>query len=260
MRLRPPPVLVARGLALGTALALVAGCTAGADTRGPGDPVTLEEAEALAEVLHRNRERGGADFVVTAPYGDDVVLTLTGEVDFVASAGRAQAVTSFGDGRADDVRTLFFTAEEVWFGDVPGLAESLAAGGASTARYLRRPVTTGTDDQTPLLVDVLVEVLLNLSSRTADDPRAFRTDGYTWEGQRSIDSRLTSLFGLPQGRTVAVAASDDLLTQFVTPLAGGELDVTVTLSDHGLRKLQLPSEEETADAAEHADLAAALGV
>ena len=48
--------------------------------------------------------------MVTAPYGDDAVLTLTGEVDFRHGAGRAQAVTSFGDGRRGRRRTLFFTA------------------------------------------------------------------------------------------------------------------------------------------------------
>ena len=247
-------------LVTGLALALLTGCTSDGADRRPGDAVTREEADALAELLHRNRERGGADFVITAPYGEDVVLTLTGEVDFRESLGRAQAVTSFGDGRPDDVRTVFFTAEDIWVGDVPGLSEALAAAGEPTAVYLRRPTTAGTDEGTPLLVDVLVEVLLNLSSPTADDPRAFLDDGYSWQGQRSIDSRLTSLFGLPDGRTVAVAASGDLLTQFVTPLAGGEVDVTVTLADHGPRTLAVPSEEETADAAEHPDIAASLGI
>jgi hypothetical protein len=103
-------------------------------------------------------------------------------------------------------------------------------------------------------------VLLNLASRTADDPRSFVGAGYTWEGQRSIDSRLTTLFGLKDGRTVAVAASDDLLTQFVTPMAAGALDVTVTLSDHGPRTLPGPAEGETAEATDHPDIAAAFGI
>jgi hypothetical protein len=103
-------------------------------------------------------------------------------------------------------------------------------------------------------------VLLNLSSRTADDPRSFVDAGYTWEGQRSIDSRLTSLFGLADGRTVAVAATDDLLTQFVTPLAGGKIEATVTLSDHGTRSLPSPAPEETAEADQHQEIAAAFGV
>jgi hypothetical protein len=247
--------------ALGLVIALVTGCSAGSDAeRTPGDPVTQQDADALAGLLHRNFTRGGADFVVTAPYGEDTVLTLTGEVDFRHETGRAQAVTSFGDGRADDTRALFFTAEDVWIGNVPGLAEALAAAGLPGATYLHRPLTAGDEGATPPLVDALLEVLLNLSAPTADDPRSFVGAGYTWEGQRSIDSRLTSLFGLKDGRTVAVAASDDLLTQFVTPLAGGEVDITVTLSDHGSRTLPGPPQAETAEAADHPDIAATFGI
>jgi hypothetical protein len=248
-------------VALGLALTLVAGCTADdGGQRSAGDPVTEEEAQALAALLQRNQQQGGADFVVTAPYGEDTVLTLTGSVDFRNDVGRAQAVTSFGDGRAEDTRTLFFTPDDVWVGDVPGLTDALASAGAAQATYLRRPVTTGTEGGTPLLVDALTEVLLNLSARTADDPRAFLDGDYTWEGQRSIDSRLATLFGVPGGRTVAVAASDDLMTQFVTTLADARFDVTITLADHGLRRIDLPAEEETADAEHHPALAAALGI
>jgi hypothetical protein len=143
---------------------------------------------------------------------------------------------------------------------VPGLPDALAGAVAPQAAYLRRPVTTGAEDQVPLLVDVLTEVLLNLSARTDDDPRAFVDGGYTWEGQRSIDSRLATLFGLPGDRTVAVDSTDDMLTQFVTTVAGGGFDVTITLSDHGVRRIDLPAEEETADAAAHPDIATALGI
>ena len=253
--MRPRPLLVALGLAL----SLVAGCsTDSALDRHPGDPITDEEAGALAELLHRDYTRGGADFVVTAPYGAGVVLTLTGDVDFRDAVGRAQAVTTFADGRPDDVRTLFFSRDDVWLGDVPGLAKALAADGAPHATYLRRPLSTGSAE--PVLLDVALEILLNLSAPTADDRRAFLDGGYTWQGQRSIDSRLTSLFGLPGKRTVAVAASGNLLTQFVTPLTGGSDEVTVTLSDHGSRQVDLPAEDETAAAADHPRIAAGFGV
>jgi hypothetical protein len=248
-------------LAAGMGLALVAGCsTDGGSDRTVGDPVTEEEAQALASLLQRNQQRGGADFVVTAPYGEDTLLTLTGSVDFRKDVGRAQAVTSFGDGRPEDTRTLFFTADQVWVGDVAGLTDALAASGAPQAAYLRRPVTTAPENGTPLLVDVLTEVVLNLSADAADDPRAVLARDYTWQGQRSIDSRLATLFGLPGGETVAVAATDDLLTQFVTTLADTEFDVTITLSEHGTRRIDLPAEDETADAAQHADVAKRLGI
>jgi len=258
MLLRSRRLVVAAGLVL----ALTSGCTGdGGGVRAAGGPVTEEEAAVLAALLQRNEQRGGADFVVTAPYGEDELLTLTGSVDFRNHVGRAQAVTSFDDGRPEDVRTLFFTPEEVWVGDVPGLADALAGGGAPSVSYLRRPLTTeGAGDGAPLLVDVLTEVLLNLAARTDDDPRAFLDGGYTWEGQRSIDSRLTTLFGAPGGRTVAVDASDDVLTQFVTTVADAGFDVTITLSDHGMRRIDLPAEEQTAEATAYPDVAALLGI
>ena len=230
-------------------------CSADDADRRPGDPVTVAEAGTLARLLHLNLQRGGADFVITAPSAG-AVLTVTGEVDFRRTVGRAEAVTAFGDGRPDDVRTVFFTDEHIWFGDVPGLAESLAGGGAPGAAYLRRPVPGSAES--PVLLDFVLAVLLNLSAPRDDDPEAFQQGGYTWEGQRSIDSRLTSLYGLPGERAVAVG-SGGLLTQFVTPLPGGDTEVTVTLSDHGRRRLAVPAEQKTADVADHAELAAAFG-
>ena len=246
-------------MVLGLVTALSAGCTAEAATRPAGDAVTQEEAEALARLLHRNHQVGGADFVVTAPYREGVVLTLTGEVDFRDGVGRAQAVTTFAGGRADDVRTLFFTADEVWTGDVAGLTEALAGAGEDTATYLRRDLTTAADEGGPLLADVLVTLLLRLSADAVDEPASFLGADYTWQGQRSIDSRLTSVYGLREGRTVAVA-TDDLLLQFSTPMPGGAFEATVTLADHGRRTVHLPGDEETAEATDHPEIAGALGV
>jgi len=255
--MRPRPLLVAAGLTL----SLLAGCASDSDLdRRPGDPVTEAEADALAGLLHRNYTRGGADFVISAPYSDGVVLTVTGQVDFQAAVGRAQAVTTFADGRADDSRTIVFSREDVWTGDLPGLAEALARDGARGASWLRRPVTTGSEDVQPVLLDVVLEVLLNLSARKSDDPQAYLDGSYTWEGQRSIDSRLTSLYGLREDRVVAVAAAGDVLAQFETPLAGGDLDVTVTLSEHGRRAVDVPVARETAEAAEHTEVAALYGI
>jgi hypothetical protein len=242
-------------LASALAVALTTGCSADSGERRPGDPVTRDEAAVLAELLHRNHNRGGADFVLTAPYAEDELLTLTGEVDFRESVGHADAVVSFTDDRDDRSFPLTFTPEDVWFGDVPGLADADPA-----AAMLRRPVQTDDGDGPPRLLDVAVELLLNLSSQRGDDPDAFLDGRHTWQGQRSIDGRLTTVFGLRDGRRVAVGAADDLMTQFVTPLGDGDLQVTVTLSDHGRRSIELPADEGTAAAADHPELVAALGL
>jgi hypothetical protein len=109
-------------------------------------------------------------------------------------------------------------------------------------------------------MDVIVRILVDLSAPAGDDARDFLGAGYAWQGQRSIDSRLASLFQLRDGRTVAVAATGNLLMQYVTPLADGRFDVTVTLSGHGPRSIALPTDDETAAVADHRAIANSLGV
>jgi hypothetical protein len=242
---------------LGLVLALVTGCSADQAERRAGDPVTAEEADVLAGLLARNGEQGGADFVVTAPYGEDTVLTLTGEVDFPGQVGRAQAVTTYGGGRPDTARTLFFTSETLWFGDVPGLAEYLTGAGLPEASYVSRPLATG--EESPL-TDVLVRLVLNLAAEEPDDAGAFRSGDYSWQGERSVDRELTAVYASESGWSVAVDSSSDLLAQFVARLPGQDFDVTVTLSDHGERAITPPEESETVDGEEHSEVAAAVGL
>jgi hypothetical protein len=247
-------------LALGLVLALLAGCSDSSTAdRNPGDTITRDEANVLAELLHQNFQHGGADFVESAPYGDGAVLTLTGEVDFVRSIGHAQAVTSFEDGRPDETRDVFFTPDNLWFGDVPGLSDALAAHGLPDAAYVERPMASSAEG-TASLVDVLAQLVLNLSARGGDDPKAFMNGDYTWQGQRSIDGQLAAVYSLSGGKTVAVSTSDKLLLQYVTPLPDQDFDVTITLSDHGDRTIDLPTADQTVNAADQPEIAAQVGV
>ncbi|RBY92662.1 hypothetical protein [Blastococcus sp. TF02A-30] len=233
-----------------TALALVAGCATDDGPRPTGDPVTQEEADLLAGLLARNHDEGGADFVATAPYGDEAVLTLTGAVDFRDGVGRAQVVT--GDGSAPE-RTVWFTREAVWFDDPTG---------SGSGGYLRRPLLPA-DDPAPPLLDVVAGLLLNLSAGSADDAAAFLDGAATWQGRRSVDGRLTALYAVPGDAVVAVSATDDVLVQFAAPVpaeGGDPVEVTVTLAGHGRRSLDLPAEAETIEAADHPELGAALGL
>ena len=257
MPLRRRPLLV---LALLVVLALVAGCGSGEPERSVGDPVSETEAEVLSGVLYRDFQAGGADVVVTAPYAEGAVLTLTGEVDFARGAGGLEGVTEYADGRPDDTRTLFFTGEDLWLGDVPGLAEQLTAAGLPESAYVRRPLSTTDGAGSASLLDVLVQMVLRLSARAEDDPRSFTENGYTWQGSRSVNGELASLFRTGTGATIAVGADSRLLLQYVTRLPGQDFDVTITLSDHGEREIELPAAEETLDATEHPEVAAALGV
>lgn len=250
MRARPLP---ARACATALVAVLLAGC--GEDARRPGEPITEDEAVVLAELLHRNHEEGGADFVAVVPFADDALLTLTGEIDFRSGIGRAQAVTAV-DGEERDARTLFFDRDELWSGDLPGLTEALAGAGTE-ASYLRRPLPAGPE---PGLIDVVIQVLLNLAAPTADDPATFLSGPYQWAAEQPIDGRPTTVYRLREGRTVAVDAGDGTLVQYRAPLGDDGLELTVTLADHGSRRLALPGEEETVGAEQHPAIAEAYGI
>lgn len=247
---------------MGLALAMLTGCSGNsAAPRTPGDHVTTAEAEVLADLLHQDLVRGGADFTETAPYAEGAVLTLTGTVDFTSGRGRATAVTTYANGQPTDARSLWFTDQTLWMGQVPELATTLAAAGLPPAQYAKRPLATNDSNQaTPALIDVAVQLVLRLSAPKADDPRTFTTGDYTWQGQRSINGRLASQYRLASGATVSVAASDKALLQYVTPLPGQGFSVTTTLTEFGPRTVDLPPEDQTVDLTAHPQVAAALGM
>lgn len=249
-------------LVLGLVLALLAGCSDGgssAAARNAGDPISRDEARTLAGLLHRNDTEGGADFTVTAPYAENTVLTLTGEVDFRHGVGSARAVTTFGGGRPDDSRILFFTTTELWYGDAPGLTEALAAAGRPGTLYLRRPLSSIQENGNASLVDVLVQLVPRLSATEDDNPQSFLERNYTWQGQTSVNGQLAAVYAFGSGTTVAVATESEQLLQYRTRLPDQTFEVTITLSDPGEREITLPGDEETAAAADYPEIAAELG-
>jgi hypothetical protein len=143
---------------------------------------------------------------------------------------------------------------------VPDLPAALADAGLPDADYLRRPIATTGATGTASLIDVLVQLVPRLSARSADDPRSFLERGYTWQGTASVDGDLVSLFRSGTGTTIAVAAETKLLRQYVTRLPDQDFDVTITLTDHGTREIELPSDAETVNAVDHPDIVAAVGV
>jgi hypothetical protein len=254
-------LLPSLGLVLGL-VAVLTGCSGSTEngaTRTPGDHITTTEAKVLANLLHANFQKGGADFVVSAPYEEGAVLKLTGSVDFLTSTGQAKAVTTFSDGRPGDSRTIFFTTKDIWFGDVPGLSEALAGRGLPDAQYVERPLAPVASTGQAQLVDFLARVVLNLSSRSSDDPKSFENGDYAWQGVRSVDGHLANDYALAGGATVSVP-SDKLMLQYVTRPTGQDFDITVTLPAHGRRTIDLPTAAQTVDATAHPDVAEAVGV
>lgn len=251
--MRPPLSRVLVALLAG--VLAVSGC--GGDDpvadRAPGDPITAEEAEALAGVLEANFDAGGADVVVVAPFAEDTTLTMNGSIDFADRTGTLDAVTEFGDGRPDEIRTLYFTADDVITGNIPGLTDAIAEAGRSDVLYLRRDL-----DQASVLVDNLLGMLTRLSTETADDPEVLLASGYTWAGNTTIDGVLSSTFNTGTA-TVSIGAEDQLMRQYASAPGDSDFRVTITLSDHGPREIDFPPEEQIANASDYPEVAEQVG-
>jgi len=120
--------------ALAAVTLVLAGCSAPAtqDRAGGAAPLTLEQASLLADTLHRNREAGGATFVVTARDASaGTTVVLEGQVDWTTGHGVADA-TGLGDTQGQ-VIALAWTREAVAVQRVAGGRFELR--GVDTARY-----------------------------------------------------------------------------------------------------------------------------
>ena len=244
-------------LAALTAVLLLTGCVDDDPnaSRPPGDEITTEEAQVLAEVLNRNYGAGGAEVTVSAPYSPDAVLELTGTVDFTTSEGTLDAVTSYSNGQPEETRTVYFTADRILIGNLPGFATAMADAGRPEALYLRLDL-----DQSRRLIDNVIGMIQRLGAEVPDDPDNLIAAGYTWQGNGRIDNTLISTFTTGSGTgTISIGAQDRLLHQFVSPPPGGDFPVTITLSGHGTKDIEFPPEAQVADASAYPDVAVQFG-
>lgn len=232
----------------------LASCVEDTAERQIGDPITEAEAETLAGLLHRNLTEGGAAFRAVSPYAENTTFTYTGTMDFTSSSGTGIAVTDYNGMQPSESRSLYFTTDEMTFGDVPGLTDAMAAAGVPGVSFMRRQIFPGQD-----LIDTIVALLPRLSAAEPDPAAAYLERDYTFQGQTTIDGQLAALFSFGQAQ-VAVGVDERLLLQYVTTLPNSAVRVTVTLSDHGPQTVTAPPADQTVSATDYPDVAVAVGI
>ncbi len=219
-----------------------------------GDPITEVEAETLAGLLYRNFLAGGAAVRAVAPYAENTTFTYTGVVDFTTSTGTGIAVTDYSGLQPAESRSLYFTTDEITFGDVPGLTDAMAGVGVPGVNFMRRQLFPGRD-----LIDTIIALLPRLAAAEPDVPAAYLERDYTFQGQTTIDGQLAALFSFGQAQ-VAVGANEKLLLQYVTTLPNSAIPVTITMSDHGPQTVEAPPPDQTVSATDYPEVAVAVGV
>ncbi len=250
-----PPLLLRPVLVvIVAALLALAGCVEESTERQIGDPITAGEAETLAGLLNRNFTAGGVAFRAVAPYVENATFTYTGTLDFTTGAGTGIAVTDYNGQQPAESRSLYFSTDEVTFGDVPGLTDAMAAASVPGVNFMRRQIMPGQD-----LIDTVVALLPRLGAPEADNAAAYLERDYTFQGQTTIDGQLAALFSFGQAQ-VAVGVNEKLMLQYVTTLPNSAIQITITLSDHGAQTVEAPPAEQTVAATDYPDVAVAVGI
>ena len=205
-------------------------------------------------MLNANFTAGGAAFRAVAPYAENTTFTYTGTIDFTTSTGTGTAVTDYNGQQPAESRSLYFTTDEVTFGDVPGLTDAMTAVGVPGVSFMRRQIVPGQD-----LIDTILALLPRLAAPEPDNAAAYLERDYTFQGQTAIDGQLAALFSFGQAQ-VAVGVNEKLMLQYVTTLPNSAIPVTITLSDHGPQTVEAPPPDQTVSAIDYPEVAVAVGV
>ena len=228
---------IARLILAGVLLGAAAGCTDGSRSTsadGP-EPLTLRQAQLVADTLHRNHEAGGATFSLTAidPRGGGTV-SLQGSVDWTTGTGSA---TVAGLRDADgEVTAVAWTRESV-AEQRPSRSVELATRGLdpTTTFWLRSVDVPGRT------VDRLIQIVLGLATERPDnaqlvlqrpDAGLLRTDTL-----RGVDVKVLSYSD--RTRLWIDPATGDLL-RFESDASGGGAPVLVDVLERGPVTVVLP--------------------
>jgi hypothetical protein len=139
-------------------IVLVASASCGGASSTDLVPVSREQATIMADLLHRNLESGGAEFVLTTVAGPNGgTISISGQVDWVDHKGRAEITSS--DLGSTPVTEVWWTKDAVFERrpKVDGLLSN--AGLASGPAVIVRPV-----DLAQRRLDQLIAVLIGLAS------------------------------------------------------------------------------------------------
>lgn len=204
-------------------------------TSTDGTALTSDQATVLARTLFRSYEKQGATFRANAQIQADVLLVMTGRVNFRTSSGQMLLQVSRSGGPLTTGRHIAWTKTTVFEGDVPGLEAAMAQRGRPGVRWVERPVDVKSSP-----VDAVVALITRLASKRADNPILIQQGENVFLGSTTIDGEALQTYRLA-GQLELSIASDGVIRQARTGLAGTNIPVSVTLPSYGPQQITVPS-------------------
>ena len=237
-------------IAVATLVAVAPGC-ASSKVAGPGPDTTVagtngrtltpDEALVLSNLLKKNFDGKGSDFVAKVAYGPAATFTLTGTLDYENHWG---AATMRGEitGKPPEDSKLFWT-QNVVAEEIPGLSEGLASYGLPAASLWERELTKNSAQ------DIVLAYLLGTATQQPENPQLLIQGDTSFLRDDAIDGVDVSVFRFGKSRFWA-RKSDGQLLRAEPFLSVIGKNIQIDFAAPGQKKIVGPLEAETIDIAE----------
>jgi hypothetical protein len=209
-----------------------------------GRTMTPDEALVLANLLKKNYDGKGSEFVATIPYGPAATFVLTGSLDYENHWGQA---TMRGEipGRPAEETKLFWTLNVV-AEEIPGLAAGLEAYGLPAVSLWQRELSKSSAQ------DIVLAYLLSTAIEQPENPQLLIQGDASYLRDDELAGVAVSVFRFGKTR-FWVRKSDGQLLRAEPFLSVIGKNIQIDFSSPGKKELVGPRREETIDIAEVPD-------
>lgn len=228
-------VLVAVAVLLG-----LVGCgssgegSASSTTVGSGSTPNADDFDRLSLFLLRDRQAGGADLVVRFESSGEKVV-LRGVVDWVDHSGSIEVSSTASDGTNTQPYEVRFSEDRVYEPVAEETQTSLAAGGRAGIEWSSRAPDVEGD---PL--DRILALLVSFSAEQPDNPALLDQRGVTVERHEAVGGDDATVYRTKAEALYWVLDDSGVLARFQGTVIGLDGPVTIDLTDHGPRRVEVP--------------------
>lgn len=199
------------------AVAVIASCSEAAEPQ----PLSDDQAAALSQVLIRNYEAGGADYVAAVAYGTDSDLQLDGVIDWVDHGGLGDLTTTI-DGEVTERTDVAWTETEV----------AVRPDGAADDAWTFRPADA---DGIPL--DRVIALIVASAGPERDNPLLVAQSDARWlrSDTVEVDGADVEVDVIDSGGRLEfwIGADDGLLYRVTADIEGFDGSTTIDFRSHG---------------------------
>ncbi len=196
-------------------------------------PVTSKQAAAIGRVLYNDFRTTGATYRAVVPGLGSNGVVLEGQIDFRVGDGVARVRVIRPDTSLSPGRRIYWTRTTVLEGDIPGLTAAMAKRGRNGVEWVSRPVNKASKSFDPVL-----RFLNALAAKRPENPILIQQAGAQYVRADVVDGTTVDVYRY--GQLTMFIDAKGMLRRVDAPIEGTSQVSSITLSNHGPQRIELP--------------------